>query len=354
MVLLVILISCKGKQDQIFPERTTITESVYSSVTVQPDSLYEIYSAVGGILDYNYVEEGDFVTKGDTLIQVINNAPKINTENARLSLELAKDNYNGRAAILDEIKDEIQAAELKYKNDSINYSRQKNLWKQQIGSKIDLDTRKLSYELSGNTLALLKNKYNRTARELETQLKQAENNYKTSLITNRDFTIRSKIDGKVYALYKNPGEIVSLQEPLGSIGSAGAFIVEMLVDEVDIVKVSAGQEVLINLDSYKEKIFKATVTKIYPKKDERSQTFKVEAIFNSPPKVLYPGLSGEGNIIIAIKKQAITIPKDYLFDGNKVQTTNGIIEVKTGLQDLERVEIREGIDENTPILKPLP
>ena len=58
----------------------------------------------------------------------------------------------------------------------------------------------------------------------------------------------------------------------------------MLVDEVDIVRILKNQEVLISLDAYENQIFKGKVSKIYPKKDERNQTFKVEAVFNESPK----------------------------------------------------------------------
>jgi hypothetical protein len=93
------------------------------------------------------------------------------------------------------------------------------------------------------------------------------------------------------------------------------------------------------------------VSKIYPRKDERSQTFKIEARFDEPPAILYPGLAGEGNIIIAVKENALTIPKELLLEGNKVMTPDGEVEVVPGLQDLERVEILEGIDAHTAILK---
>ncbi|RNL75296.1 HlyD family efflux transporter periplasmic adaptor subunit [Sinomicrobium pectinilyticum] len=346
--------SCGQRKEKVFPERMLLTESVYSSVTIQPDSLYQIYSAVGGILDYNLVEEGDPVNKEDPLVQIINLTPELNRENARLALELARENYKGRAAVLDEIRDEIAAASMNYRNDSLNYIRQKNLWEQKIGSKMEFDTRKLAYQLSGNTLSLLRNKYYRTKNELETRLKQAENNYKTSQIAATDFTVKSKIDGTVYALYKNAGETVSLQEPLGAVGCTHSFVIEMLIDEVDIVKIKKEQKVLVTLDAYGTEVFEAVVHKIYPEKDERSQTFKVEALFTKQPPVLYPGLSGEGNIIIARKEDALTIPKVFLSADDKVLTENGLVKVATGLQNLDRVEILQGIDEKTPLLKPEP
>ncbi len=351
-IVLTLVISCRSSEDKILPKVTTITESVYSSVTVQPDSLYQAYAIVAGILDKNLVNEGDVVKKGQGILQIINTAPKLTTDNARLGLELAKKNYSGNATVLNGIRDEINAAKLKLKNDSINYFRQKRLWKENIGSKAEYDNRKLAYELSSNTLELLNGKLERTKNELLMQVETAENNYQTALVSNKDFMVTSKINGKVYALFKKTGELVNTMEPLASIGSANVFIIELLVDEVDIVNVEIEQEVFITLDAYGSDIFKAKVSKIYPRKDERSQTFKVEAKFHNPPKVLYPGLSGEGNIIIAERKEALVIPKSFLIDDNKVRTQIGLTEVKTGLMSLDTVEIISGLDSGTYIINP--
>lgn len=347
-----IMISCSEMQDKIRPTERPLTESVYSSVTIQPDSLYQAYAIVAGILDNNLVEEGHVVLKDDPIIQIINSAPKLNAQNAKYALELAKENYNGKAAILSSITEEIMAAKLKYKNDSINYYRQKNLWEQKIGSKVDYDSKKLNYELASNSLKLLQSKYDRTKNELQTAVKQSQNNYQTALIATKDFTVKSKVNGKVYALFKEPGELVNTMEPLASIGSATNFIIEMLVDEVDIIRIRENQDVLIHLDSYNGKIFKGHVSKIHPQKDERNQTFKVEAVFEKSPDVLYPGLSGEANIIIAKKDKVLTIPKAYVLDDNKVKTDNGIITIQTGLQNMEYVEVFSGITKDTYIYKP--
>ena len=352
LILVSAFVGCNDRADKIFPLKVTITESVYSSVTIQPDSLYQVYAAVAGILDKNFVEEGDSVAKGSPIAQIINNTPKLNTENAKLNLQLARENYSGSNAIIKALIDEINAAELTYKNDSVNFKRQQNLWEQNIGSMVEYENRKLAYELSVNNLALLKGNFERTKSELNTKLKQAENNYQTSLIATEDFTVQSKINGKLYALYKNQGEIINTMEPIAAIGSANDFVIEMLVDEVDIVKLKIGQTALITLDAYGPVVYTAVLSKIYPRKDERSQTFKIEAIFKDPPEILYPGLAGEGNIIVSQKENALTIPKAYLIGENKVKTEEGIIEIVTGIQDMEHIEVRSGLDADTYLLKP--
>ncbi len=347
-----IVFSCSQEKDRINPVRMDLSESVYSSVTVQPDSLYQVYAIVSGILDRNLVEEGDIVAKDKPVIQIINSTPKLNTQNAKLSLDLAQENYKGRATILSSIKDEISAALLQNRNDSINFYRQKNIWDQNIGSKAEYDAKQLKYQLSSNNLNLLKSKYDQTKNELETALNQAENRYRSALITTKDFTVTSKINGKIYALYKNQGEIISSMEPLAAIGSASDFIIEMLIDEVDIVKIAVGQKVVISLDAYQGEVFQGKVSKIYPKKDERNQTFMIEALFDEAPEKLFPGLSGEANIIISTKENVLTIPKEYITDDHKVKTDDGYISIETGLQNMDLVEVVSGITQETSIYKP--
>ena len=343
--------SCSKKEEKILPVEQTLTESVYASATIQPDSLYQVYAVVSGLIDANLVEEGDVVQKNQHLFQIINSTPKLNTQNAEFALSLAEDNYRGSSTVLSGIESEIKAAKLKCQNDSINYFRQKRLWDQNIGSEIQYDTKKLNYELSSNELKVLQNKYYRTKNELNTALKQAQNRYQSATVSTKDFTVNSKINGKVYAVYKEPGELVTSMEPLAAIGSVKRFVIHLLVDEVDIVNITKTQQVLVKLDAYENEIFEAKISKIYPKKDEQNQTFLVEALFINPPSVLYPGLSGEANIVTAQKAHVLSIPKAYLGADNTVKTDDGTVTVSVGLQNMEFVEILSGITQGTYIYK---
>lgn len=344
--------SCSKSAEKIYPERKRLVEAVYASVTVQPDSLYYAYSSVQGLLDVNFLEEGDLVKKGDPVLKIANTKSSLSRDNVALEMNLAKENYLGNAALLNSILDEIDAAKVQLNNDSINFARQHRLWKQNIGSKIEYDNRKLSYELSQNRLSALIRQYNRTKAELRTRLEQTQNSLKSANDLSEDYIIKSKINGTVYALYKNPGELVNTLEPVAAIGQSDAFILELIIDEVDIIKLELDQKMAVTLDAYPNEVFDAILTKIYPKKEERNQTFKAEARFVEAPKRLYAGLAGEANIIIAIKDNALTIPKDYLLPQNEVETEKGSVSVTIGIQNLELVEVLEGIDENTAIVKP--
>jgi HlyD family secretion protein len=146
---------------------------------------------------------------------------------------------------------------------------------------------------------------------------------------------------------------VTPQRALAVVGRADAFILELQADEYDIARVKTGQQVMISMDSYKGQVLEAQVTRIHPIMDPRSRTFTIEAEFIKAPPALFPYLTAEANIVVAKKDRAITVPAEYVIDGRYVLTGKDTrTEVKTGLHDLQRVEILSGIDSTTALYKP--
>ncbi|MTI38316.1 HlyD family efflux transporter periplasmic adaptor subunit [Fulvivirga lutimaris] len=329
-----------------------ITESVYASVNIEPDQLYEVHAVVSGIISEVYVKEGDTIQINQAIAQISNTSSKLNAENAQLALKLAKDNLSGPGSVLKSLKDRIQTAKITHHQDSIDFMRQKRLWDQNIGTAAQFDQRKLAYEVSKQTLQSLYKEYERTETELKSMVNQAQNNYENALKGNSDFTITSRMKGRVYSVFKEPGELISPQEPLATIGKSEAFIIKMQVDEVDITKVKTGQKVILKLDAFEDQTFEAYLTRILPQKNTRTQTFLIEADFVNQPNNLYSGLSGEANIIVSQKSNALVIPRRFLQDGNVVKTDSGQVPVEVGMMNMEYAEILSGVDTTTVIYLP--
>ncbi|MEQ8910348.1 MAG: efflux RND transporter periplasmic adaptor subunit [Vicingaceae bacterium] len=349
---IILLMACNDGPNGVLPEKTTITESVYSSAIVEPDSFYKVYAAARGIVEEVLVEEGDQVQKGDLLLRIINDNSKIQSKNAQLDVDLAQLNYQGKSNLIQELKNELHLATLSLKNDSINFVRQQRLWQQEIGSQSDLEQRQLAFQAAQNKVNQLKTQLARKEDELKIALQRSQNNHANRIILQADFDVRSRINGKVYELLKEAGESVSEQEPIAYLGSSNHFILKMQVDEVDIVRVKTGQLIYLTLDAYANQVFEARVKQIIPKMNQETQTFWVEGTFENPPEVLYSGLRGEANIVLAKKSEALSIPLDYLLNGNQVITETETLNVIVGLKSLERAEILEGLNSNTLILKP--
>ena len=191
-----------------------------------------------------------------------------------------------------------------------------------------------------------------TRDRLRTELEVARNNATISAAGNDDRSPRSLIDGIVYDLMVEPGELATPQKPIAVVGSATDLYLELEVDEKDIATVQVGQKVLVTLELF-ENAFTAEVTRIIPLMDPRSRTFTVEARFTQRPPKLFPNITAEANIVLQEKEKAMTIPASYLVDGTNVLVgEDEHAAVRTGLHDLERVEIISGIDTATVLYKP--
>jgi multidrug efflux pump subunit AcrA (membrane-fusion protein) len=341
---------CKQQQEKIQPVVERITESVYASGFVKSDNQYQVFSTVSGIIQKILVKEGDVVKKGDPLIVLANETSKLNAENAKLAAEYA--DINANLDKLNELKINIDLARSKMTNDSLLMLRQQNLWSQQIGTRVELEQRQLAYQNSRTAFEASVLRYNDLKKQLNFSSLQSRKNYEISYRLARDFTIRSEVDGRVYSIVKEQGEIVSPQTPVAVIGDADSFILELQVDEFDIARIKLGQKIIVSMDSYKGRVFRATVQKIDPIMNERSRSFTIEAGFVSKPPALYPNLTAEANIIIQTKDNALTIPRSFLIDDNYVITEDKQKrKVVTGLKDYQKVEILSGLNAKDFILK---
>jgi len=346
-----VLLSCKSKQEKISPTEESITESVYASGVIKSKNQYQVYAAVNGLIADVLVAEGNLVNKGDAIIRLTNTSAKLNVDNAQIAAQYAAANTNTEK--LNELKTVIDQAKNKLDNDQLLYERQKNLWSQQIGTKNDLDQRELAYKNALSAYEAAKLRYAELQKQISFQEKQAKKNVQIAQTFAGDFTIKSEVTGKVYALLKEKGEMVNTQTAVAIIGDATNFLIELQIDEYDITRVKVGQKIVLIMDSYKGQTFEAAITSINPIMNERTKSFTAEALFIQQPPALYPNLTCEANIVIQQKAKAITIPRNYLLPGDSVLLENNTKrKVVTGLKDYKKVEIQQGLAVTDVLLKP--
>ena len=350
-ISLLFLASCKNKTETIQAETASISESIYASGTIKSKNQYSAFATVNGIIENVLVAEGDVVKKGTPILSISNETQRLSKENAELAARFA--DFNANQGKLNEAKLLLDLAKNKMKNDSSMFARQKALWAQNVGSKVELEQRELAYQNAKTAYYSASVKFEDLKRQLDLSSTQSKNTLLISAKQESDFTLKSEIDGVVYNLYKSKGELVGLQTPLAVIGDEKEFILEMQVDEYDIFKIKKDMQVLVTLDSYKGKVFNAKVTKIYPLMNERSKTFLVEAEFTQAPEVLYPNITFEANIVMQSKDKALLIPRSYLLNDSTVLNAKGEeVHITTGLKDYQKIEILSGISANDELSKP--
>ncbi len=346
-IFIVISIGCKNKVESIKLTKTDIVESVYASAKIKAVNQYSQRLTIGGKLIKYLVSEGDLVMSGQPLALLENTSPELTVRNAEMALQITEENQKQ----LNELSLQTNSAKNQMQFDSVNYKKQFNLFKKDIGTQNQLDAFKLKYETSKNLYWGIKERLEAQRQIVRRSKEQAKNNLDIARKNNSDFTITSYIDGKIYSLPYKMGETVVPQQEFAIIGDANRFYLEMEIDEAEISKIKIGQTVIVKLEAYSE-VFKARISNIHPALDSKTQSFKIEGIFEGQTPVFYPGLTAEANIVTNTKKDAHVIPLTYLIDNKYVKTANGNIEVKTGLRNFTHIEIVGGIDSGTEILKP--
>jgi len=351
--LLLLMVSCNKKQEQTKPIEEKITASVYASGMIKTLNQYQVFSTVNGLVAEKFITEGDIVKKGSPLLRISNSTVQLNEDNAKISADYALMQSNLEK--LNELQTNIDLAQAKMDNDALLLQRQKNLWKEQIGTQNEVEQRELALKSSSGTYEAAKLKYKQLQKQINFQEQQSQKTLQISRNIVGDYIVKSEVDGKVYNILKEKGEMVNAQTAIALIGNANTFLLELQVDEYDIAKVKIGQKILITMDSYKGKVFDAIVTKINPLMNERSKSFTIEATFVKQPEALYPNLTCEANILIQEKEKALTIPRNYLLNGDSVILSNKEKKkVTTGLKDYQKVEIISGLSVNDIIYKPAP
>jgi len=108
--------------------------------------------------------------------------------------------------------------------------------------------------------------------------------------------------------------------------------------------VQVGQKVSIVVNTNRNEVEGATVTKIYPAFDEQEQSFVCEAQFDNAPK-LYAYTRLQANIVVESKQDALAIPSEYLLEGDSVMTEEGKpLAIRIGLRTDDWAEVLSGLN----------
>ncbi|MFN5982486.1 MAG: secretion protein HlyD, partial [Fluviicola sp.] len=77
------------------------------------------------------------------------------------------------------------------------------------------------------------------------------------------------------------------------------------------------------------------------------------AKFMNQPKLLFPDISFEANIIINSKNKVLLVPRNYLLNETTVTLKSGVKrKIKTGLKDFEFIEVRSGLTSKDELILP--
>ncbi|MFT6883701.1 MAG: HlyD family secretion protein, partial [Marinoscillum sp.] len=223
--------------------KATIVEIVSASGSVQPVVEVKISPEVPGEIIDLAIEEGDSVTIGDFLL-------KIRPDNFLSILERTRANYNQQKANLEDAKARQARSEATHKRAELEYNRQKGLFAEKVISEADFQLSEANYNVALQDMKSAVQ--NVEAAKYIVQSSQASVNEATE---NLQLTrIEAPMSGIVSKLSVEKGEtVVGTSQMQGTemlrIADLGNMEVRVDVNENDIIRISEGDEAIIDVDS---------------------------------------------------------------------------------------------------------
>lgn len=238
--------------------KSDITETVSASGKVQPEVEVKITPDVPGEIIGLYVKEGDSVQKGQLLL-------KIKPENYVSVVERAEAVVNQSRASVEQSKSALAQAEVRLIRATADYNRQKKLYEDKVISASD-------FEIAETNLKVARQDIESAKANIEAanfNVKSAQAGLKDASENLRKTSVYAPMSGIVSKLAVELGErVVGTSQMAGTemlrIANLNNMEVRVNVNENDIVRVSLGDTVIIDVDAYTTsgKKFKGLVTEI--------------------------------------------------------------------------------------------
>jgi HlyD family secretion protein len=239
-------------------KKTSITEKVSASGTVQPVIEVKLAPEVSGEIIDLQIQDGDSVKMGDVLVKIRPDVWISQLERSEASLSQQKANLESSRASLSRAEATFTRAEQDYK-------RQERLWNEKVISESDWQLAQQNYKVAQNDLKSA----NQSLEAAGFIVTSTNATVKESRENVRRTTVYAPMKGIVSKLNVKKGErVVGTAQMAGTeilrIADLNKMEVRVNVNENDIVRVHLNDTVLIDVDSYAniDKQFKGIVTNI--------------------------------------------------------------------------------------------
>ncbi len=281
------------------PTRGDVYATYRATATISSDSDAPATARVGGEVVELLAEEGDRVQQGQVLVRLDGERLRLEMLSAKANLEQAQKEYERNVDL--HKRGLVSAAMFE-------------------GLKFDLDALSATYELK-------------------------KLNYEYS-------NIRAPITGVVSSRDIKPGQNVNVDDVVYRVTETSELRAELHIPQVELAKISAGQQVVVEIDSMPGSQFPAEIARISPTIDTRNGTFRATALINNDHHFLAPGMFARFTIAYEKHEDALLVPADAIVAEDDQSTVFVVIDgevsrrvVETGIAYNDRVEVLAGLVE---------
>lgn len=335
IVLLVLIPSLSSKKEAEIGRvvRGNAVAAVYGTVTVEPVNQVLVKSRTAGVIREINVDQGDVVEQGDVMARITDEEQGTDLEEMKVEMDAAARRLKIGPSSANELESRKQ--ELERIRPLVTDGLISPMELNRVKSQVDDLQRKMAQELV----------------ELEQSLAVAKTKYENAQNRIEQGIIRAPISGEVLEVFARLGETTLDSSQLFLVGSQQTHLVAV-VNEEDVGGIRKGMSAKVRLYSYGNRDFEAKVSRVLTK--GVNQSFEVILNLVDAPREMLSGMTGESNIIIGERDNALMVPTRALRDGNLIYVVRrGKVQlqrVSTGYRNIEFCEILEGVEEGEKII----
>ena len=321
----------------VTPERGTVETKTVATGNVEPRYEILIKPQISGIISEVLKEAGQRVTEGEIIakVKVIPEMGQLNSAESR-----------------------VNVARISLEQVESTHRRDEQLFKQGILTAEEFDVSKANYRKAKEELANAQS-------SLEIVRDGISRNSRSSSTTQ----IRSTITGMILNVPIKVGNSVIQSNSfndgttIASVANMNDMIFRGNVDETEIGKIREGMPIKLTVGALGTRTFDAVLEYVSPKGEEKNGAiqFEIKAAVSLPDtSFVRAGYSANAEIVLERAANVLTIPESTVeFHGDtafvqvvKQEKPKQIFEkrqIKTGLSDGIKIEVKEGLTEKDKI-----
>jgi len=308
LLIVLVMVSASAKREkgaEVRFERVgrrDLVAAVTASGKIQPKKKVDVSADITGRVTRIAVREGDYVQKGQFLLQIDPTIYEANLQRAQATMSSAEAGSVQAKANRDQAQRALQRTkELRDQNPNLVSAEQ-------------MEQAQTAFDIAESNLTASQHMVEQTKaamREARDQLA------KTHLV--------APMAGRVTRLAVEEGEVAvpgTFSRETGlllTISDLSVIQVKVQVDETDVVRLHLADSVEITIDAFPDTAFVGRVTKISDSailtaasniggQNDRAVDYEVEITLANPPSEVRPDLSATARIITDTRKQAVAIP----------------------------------------------
>lgn len=328
----------------------TISANVVVKGSVEPSDSRIVYSSVTAKVDSIYVNEGDQIKEGDSILSFNEDDVK-KMENKYRQAEINKrirDLNNGSTgdklkAAVSQNKQRVSQLEIGLKENKIalkdardTYNKNKSLFEagalsqtqldasmkqvESLERKINLDTTALN--IAKDDLGTSEKDYmSSLSSDPEQSIQQLQIELENLTLADLDSSIKelqegitSPLEGKVLEIAAKEGQLLNAGTSVVKIADVSKKVVNLNVNEFDAPLLKLGQDVIVKSPALSNKKFMGKVTAIAPQAKTTRQgnseikTVTTEVTIEGDSEGLKPGFTVNCDIQLEVKEDVIVVP----------------------------------------------